>query len=133
MELPSHNELYPFIEAGIQVDMLGQPLKVGDTVLTNGYCDIGLNYVTTIKKVNKKSVVIDIHKRYTIWGRYKPYPSTRIPNGAIWNCYPDKRTIDEVLPMRRCGTKMLKIPQNFAITSKQAFTDLQQNHPELLI
>ena len=132
MELPSYNELYPFIEAGIQVDMLGQPLKVGDTVLTNGYCNTGLNYITTIKKINKKSVVVNIHKRYTSWGRHMPKP-THIPTGTVWNYYPDRKTIDEVSSIRRRGTMMIKIPPNLVATAQQEFTTLKQNHPELLI
>ena len=38
------------------IDILGRPAKVGDTVLTKGYCTSALDCVTTIDKITKSGI-----------------------------------------------------------------------------
>jgi hypothetical protein len=42
--------------AGIQVDILGNPVKVGDKVLVKGYGSVKMDIVRTVERVNKRSI-----------------------------------------------------------------------------
>lgn len=119
-----------FHEAGIQIDMLGQKLKVGDTVLTKNYGSPALDKIATIKKVNKKTIVVDLEVRRTDWGTY-----THIPKGhkGLWNYYPDRKTTITIKPMKRTGFDCIKItPEQLAI-AKEASESLINDHPEIFI
>ena len=37
-------------------DILGRPAKIGDTIITKGYCTATLDYITVIDKVTKTGV-----------------------------------------------------------------------------
>ena len=47
----SRRTLFKLADEGLQLDMLGQPLAVGDTVLVKGYSSNILNQFATIKSV----------------------------------------------------------------------------------
>jgi hypothetical protein len=42
------------------IDVLGHPIIKGAKVLTSHYSSPNMNYVTTVKKVNKKTVVVKL-------------------------------------------------------------------------
>lgn len=52
-------------------DVLGHPIKVGDTILTQGYWCMTMNTVTTVKKVGKTRVRIEIMCTWWDWGERK--------------------------------------------------------------
>ena len=38
------------------VDILGRPAKIGDTILTKGYCTATLDYITVTDKITKTGI-----------------------------------------------------------------------------
>ena len=51
------------------LDLLDRPIMVGDTVLTKPSYSPEMNCVGTIKKVNGKSVIIEVQKKVRYWDR----------------------------------------------------------------
>ena len=44
------------------LDLLNRPIAVGDTVLTKPSYSPELNSIATVKKVNGKSVIVEVHR-----------------------------------------------------------------------
>ena len=38
------------------IDILGRPAKIGDTILTKGYCTATLDHITVIDKITKTGI-----------------------------------------------------------------------------
>lgn len=51
------------------LDLLNRPIMVGDTVLTKPSYRPEMNCVGTIKKVNGKSVIVEVQKKVMRWNR----------------------------------------------------------------
>ena len=85
-------------------DILGRPAKVGDTVLTKGYYSATLNTISTIKRVNKKSVTVEV-TGYT-WGKI---PDQSHPHGYRWDYI---KTNDK--PMKRDSDSFIIINEQLA-------------------
>lgn len=49
-------------ELGVHIDLFGQFLQKGDTVLCKGYGSTDRNNIATIKRINPKTIVIEVHK-----------------------------------------------------------------------
>lgn len=64
-------------------DILKRPVQVGDTVLTKGYYNAVLDAITTVKKITKHGIVIDLE----VWDypsqSYKPKAMKRDRNSFI--------------------------------------------------
>ena len=85
-------------------DILGRPAKVGDTVLTKGYYSATLNTISTIKRVNKKSVTIEVTAH--TWSKI---PDSSHPNGYRWGYV---KTNDK--PMKRDSDSFIIINEQLA-------------------
>lgn len=46
------------------LDALGHPIRAGDTVLTSHHYGVHMNYVTTVKRVTKKNVYVELKIRH---------------------------------------------------------------------
>lgn len=51
---------------GLQVDLFGQVLQVGDIVITNQYGNANMSVLATVLKVNKKSVVLSLNYKSSV-------------------------------------------------------------------
>lgn len=51
------------------LDLLNRPIAVGDTVLTKPSYSSELNCIATVKKVNGKSVIVEVQKKVNRWNR----------------------------------------------------------------
>ena len=121
--------LYKLHKAGIQVDMLGRKIKVGDTVLCKGYCSQDKDTFAVVKRVNPKSVVIDLDKGYYSHGRYVPN-TTNDPNHTY---YPDRKYISTVEETRRLGREMLIVPHDLHEQAMKEGEQTINDHPEIFI
>lgn len=74
------------------IDCLGHPIKVGDKVLTNAYYSTNMSEITTVVKINKKSVVVEI-EAYA----YKVNPDTNKWEGKQYDNYRIRRHPSKVI------------------------------------
>jgi hypothetical protein len=121
--------LHKLQKAGIQVDMLGRKIKVGDTVLCKGYRSQDKDTFAVVKRVNPKSVVIDLDKGYYDWGQYVHNP-TKDPNHIY---YPDRKYISTTEETRRRGLEMLIIPHDLHEQAMKEGEQTINDHPEIFI
>lgn len=110
--------------------MLGQPLKVGDTILTKSYGSLVLNYFAEVKKVNKKSIVVELDARFYSYGEYVPRPNN---HSGYWNAHPNGKWVSEKKPMKRIAMDCLKISPDQQVYSDQREQELFNLYPELFI
>lgn len=82
-------------------DIFGQPLQVGDMVMTKSYGSTLNDHFATIKRISPKSMTVEVDKSYWHWGHWDP--DTR--------SYPDKKKIHEAADMRRDPRECIKITQ----------------------
>ena len=122
--------LQKLVEVGIQLDMIGQPLKVGDTILTKSYGSPTLNCFATIKKINKKSILVDVNFERWDYGK----PVSRPPSHTgYWDYYPNRQYITGTKPMKRVAMDCLKISPEQQAYSNQREQELFDLYPELFI
>ncbi len=74
------------------IDRIGHPIKVGDKVLTNAYHSTDMSEITTVVKINKKSVVVEIEAYI-----YKVDPDTNRWKGKQYNNYRIRRDPSKVI------------------------------------
>jgi len=87
------------------IDVLGHPIEVGATVLTNGHYTASMNTVSKVEKVTAKAVYTNI---YATWYDYK--------TGEL-----------------RTGQKLMRRrPNQFIVIDKQLDYN-QKNYPENMI
>ena len=121
---------YKLQEAGIHVDMLGQRLYVGDTVLVKGYYSSNINTKATVLSVNRKSISVNLEATYIYWGDHVPRPDGHV---GFWNHYPDRKTVTETKRMTRNSYEVLKVPQSMLDSAQAKFNTLIHNYPEVFI
>lgn len=115
---------------GIQTDMLGQSLQVGDIVLCNGYNSCTKDTFATIQKVNKKTVAVMLTiKRYN-YGKYYKRPVRHV---GSWVYYPDMKYESENKLFKRPGHTMLKLSEEYMKTAEANRDSLTNLHPELFL
>lgn len=122
--------LYKLHTNGIQTDMLGQPLYVGDTVLCKGYGSSDKNTFATVVKVNKKTISVMLEKTSITYGRYYPRPAG---HSGPWNYYPDYARTVETVPYKRAGFDTLKIPKDFMQIAEARLEEVVNQHPEIML
>ena len=120
---------YTLCNHGIQVDMLGQPLHVGDLILLKGYGEYDKRTFATITKVNRKTVAITAIRRYYNRGKYHPNPF----GVANWNYYPDAHWVEKSYNLKRAGHDVLKLPPTFRDEAQLAAQQVIDAHPEIFI
>lgn len=106
-----------------QFDIIGRPIKVGDTVITKGFGSPIMNFITVVKKVNKKTVSVIVEKRTTVWGKYDSYSGT----------YPDRAIIVKNIAKTRFGNECLVIPENFEEEAKREQEEFKQKYPRIFL
>lgn len=130
----NYSTLIKFQDAGLQLDMAGQELKVGDYILCKGYASTQLNQIAQIIRVNKKSISIKVNKRYTKWGDYEPRPSNwNNATQGCWNSYPHRKYIDKWESITRRSYECLKVSPDFVAQSEARIEELTDQYPELFI
>ena len=126
----SRNTLSKLADEGLQLDMLGQPLAVGDTVLVKGYSSNIPNQFATIKSVNKKSISVDVEFRKWDLGQYSDRPNNHV---GPWNYWPDRKYISGTKNMRRLGLECLKINPEQQAYAEAREQELINEYPEFFI
>lgn len=115
---------YQIHKAGHQLDILGRPIKVGDTVLVTGYCSTTLDQKATVLAVNKKSISVDVEYTDRFWGSYDP----------ITRSYPDTKFTTKLKRMQRQGYRqVLVIPSDLVDSAAQAKQEFIDTHPEIFV
>ena len=109
-------------EAGFQIDLLGRPIKVGDTILTKGYSSPAINHRATVKRVNRKSIVIDLEVGHWVMGSYDY--TTR--------SFPDAKYISKIREMKRTGYDCIVVNEQLPISEALA-EEFLDDHPEIFI
>jgi len=127
--LNSHNYI-KFHNAGIQADMAGQRLSVGDVVLFKGYCSGDKNAFAKIIKVNKKTVVLEHSYQAYHYGSFVPKP--RDHKGS-WNYYPNAQGRIVKTKVKRPGYATLKLSPSCVEEIKANAAATIDAHPEILI
>lgn len=101
---------------GLQVDLFGQILEVGDTVLTKGYYDVALTEIATITKINKKSIKVNLpHKK------------------CVRNIHTGTYDYVEVQTIKRTGADCVKLTPQQVKLLKEAPDLLKNIHPEYFL
>ena len=126
----SYNFKHQLLNAGIAIDMFGQKLQVGDIVLCKGYGSSDKDQIATIKKINRKSVVVGIQCHRADYGKYSPRPNN---HKGHWNFYPDYKITTSTEDMRRLPLDMLRIPDSLYASITTAEEQLMNEYPELAI
>ena len=124
------NERNKLAQLNLPLDRYGQPLKVGDTILTKAYGSPALDYLATIKRINAKSVSVIVERRRWDHGEYAPRPSGY---SGRWDYYPNRKLKTELVPMRRSFLDLILIPPTFKDTLDQAAANCIHNYPEAFI
>lgn len=117
-------------ELNLPLDRFGQPLKVGDTVLTKAYGSAVLDYLATIKRINAKSVSVTVEQRRWDHGEIAPRPDGHT---GVWNYYPNRTIVTELVPMRRSFLVTILIPPTFKDILNQAAANCINTYPEVFI
>ena len=126
----SRNTLHKLANEGLQLDMLGQPLAKGDTVLVKGYGSAIPNQFATIKRISKKSISVDLEFGRWDYGQYSPRPDNHV---GPWNSWPDRKYISGTKNMRRLGLECLKINPEQQAYAEAREQELFNEYPELFI
>lgn len=118
---------------GITVDMLGQPLKVGDRVLVKGYSSPTHNLIAEIKKVNKVNLKVDVTKTQYQYSAYMDAVDNYKYNGSTgkepnWRDY----MISVTVPMNRDPYDVIKFEAQEKV-AKEEFEKLMDEHPEAFV
>ena len=95
-------------------DIFGQPLQVGDMIMTKSYGSTLNDHFATIKRISPKSMTVAIEKSYWHWGNWDP----------VTRSYPNKQKIVEVADMRRDPRECIKITQEMydnIVASREQF------------
>lgn len=82
-------------------DIFGQPIQVGDTIMTKSYGSTLNDHFATVKRISPKSMTVEIKKSYWNWGNYD----------YATKSYPNKQKIVEMVDMRRDPRECIKITQ----------------------
>ena len=115
---------YQIHEAGFQLDILGRPIKVGDTVLVTGYCSTTLDQKATVLSVNKKSISVNVEYTYRDWGSYDHQTRS----------YPNAKFTTETKRMQRQGYRqVLVISSDLVDSAAQAKQEFIDTHPEVFV
>ena len=115
---------YQIHEAGFQLDILGRPIKVGDTVLVTGYGSTTIDQKATVLAVNKKSISVNVEYTYRYWGPYDHQTRS----------YPNAKFTTELKRMQRKGCRqVLVIPSDLVDSAAQAKQEFIDTHPELFV
>jgi hypothetical protein len=115
---------------GIQTDMSGTLIKVGDTVLCKGYYSLDKDTLGTVLKINKKSIIVSIKTKVLKYGEYHPKPLGYV---GYWDCYPDKHPVERIQKLKRCGMDVLIVPPNLKQTLETAEERIAVSYPEIFI
>jgi len=126
----NNNITYKLHNANIQADMTGQPIYVGDIVLLKGYGSMDKNTFAVVKKVNKKSIVVEITYQQYNYGDYVKEPSNY---QGHWNCYPNAATVTKHKLIKRPGLETLKLSPAFIKEIKANAAATINAYPEALI
>ena len=84
------------------LDLLGQPLSVGDHVLTKSHGSQNLNTLAVIKKITPKALKIEVPKTYTDWGQYD----------HVTRSYPNYKRVTSTVEMTRYTHNCIKISKD---------------------
>lgn len=117
-------------DAGIHVDMLGQRLHVGDTVLVKGYGSSQIDTKAIVLSVNRKSISVNVTRSYTSWGKYKQRPAGFT---GLWDHYPDRKVVTDTKRTTRNSIEVLKVPQSMLDSAQEELNALVDNYPECFI
>ena len=118
----NHQEHQAAHDAGFQVDLLGRPIKVGDTILTKGYSSPTINHRATVKKMHRKTFTVDLEISYWIWGAYD----------GTTRSYPNRKRHVEIREMKRTGFDCIVINEQLPISEALA-EEFLDDHPEIFI
>lgn len=110
------------LDNGYHLDMLGQPVKVGDVLLVKGYGSKGINCKAVVKRLTPKVAIVDITYTQIYWGRYDPTTRT----------HPGFKQTTVTKEMRRAVCDTLKV-NDFYDQATKAYEDFINEHPELAI
>ena len=125
-----NDQIKKLYDNGIQTDMLGQPLEIGDVVLAKGFHSNDKDTFGVVERVNRKTVGLRLYCRYWKYGEYHPRPDG---HQGYWNPYPDACWIEEAKYLKRPGVQTLKVSQEFMDTAKARFEAVVAQHPEAIL
>lgn len=60
------------------IDVLGHPITVGATAITNGYCTSTLNTITVVEKVTKKAAYVTVEAFSYNWETRERYRTKKL-------------------------------------------------------
>lgn len=100
-------------DSGYVLDMLGRPVKVGDTILTKGYRSVSQNTLASVVRVNKRTVSITVARNW-------------------WN-YATRTMEHEDTPMLRKPYEILVLPADYLAESTRLRDTFVEEHPEIFI
>ena len=118
----------------IKLDMLGQKLEIGDTVLTKSYGSPAHDTIASIKRINPVNIVLDVPITGYDWNKINDWE--RNNPGKNWYQapeYPDHfRYINEVKEMSRKPYDLIKFNEQTAI-AKREFDKIAEEYPEYFL
>ena len=124
------DQVYTLHSNGIQTDMLGQPIQVGDVVLAKSDGSSDKNTFGVVERVNRKTVGVRLRCRYYTHDKYHSRPDG---HQGYWNYYPNGRWVDEELYIKRSGHATLEVSQEFMDTAQSRLETVVNQHPEIFI
>ena len=122
--------IYKLHNANIQADMTGQPIHVGDIVLLKGYCSMDKNTFVAVKKVNRKTIVIEQSITSYECGKFVDKPDGY---QGSWNYYPNSKSVKIKKLLKHPGYSVLKLSPAFVEEIKINSAAAQEAHPEVFI
>lgn len=114
----------------VKVDMIGQKLEVGDTVLCKGFCSPMIDTKAEIISINRKTVSVNLHVVTWSMGKFNPPPAN---HSGPWNYYPDSKRIDEYQRRTKQPSELLKVPKELLESADSQLQQIVDDHPELFI
>lgn len=119
-----------FKSAGITLDMLGQPLKVGDRVLVKSYQSPAHDNISTIKRINKVNLVVDVEKYEFDYDAYHKWHDAN--PGKNWWREGKSFRVKEIIEMSRKPSDVILFNEQEKIADK-AYSNLSAEYPEFYI
>ena len=109
----NYSILHKAADSGYVLDLLGRPVKFGDTVLVKGYGSVTFNKITSVVSVNKKTISVDVP------------------------CYHYNRSTgkhgESTKRMTRSSADFLILPADYLAESTKLHAAFVNEHPEIFI
>lgn len=114
----------------IKLDMIGQSLQVGDTILCKGYASAMIDTQAEIVSINRKTISVLLLVQHWELGNYVPQPENHV---GLWNSFPDQKSTTTYKRRTKRPDEVIKVSPELLQAGRDNVQQIKDDHPELFI